>query len=91
MCDLVLALGFEKHSITGVSLSSSSLKAHVQVITGLKAFDATRAQDISIKLLSRLQFERHFSDNMFAFLLIDGLSMAEEGVTAELYNALPIL
>lgn len=61
----------------------------VQLIEPLNQFDHTAAKDIAVKLNQGIKFSERLNANaMFGFLLIDGLSVLEEPVTAYLYNAM---
>lgn len=82
-----------KHSTGSVALVGvwdSSIRWEIRVVRGLTDFDESAAMTLVDEMLAalgqdrdRLEPEKHF-----AVLLIDGLSMAEERVTAALAQAL---
>ncbi len=75
--------------MVGVSLSSKVFRLHPYMITPLKGFDIAYAQEVADALSSELTLSATLDPNkMFGFLLIDGLSVLEEMVTATLHNVL---
>lgn len=80
--------GFQQGTIVGASLASANLKAHPYLIRDVNRFDFREARQLADMIRDDLQVESLASSSLFAFLLIDGLSMAEEHTTASLYSAL---
>jgi hypothetical protein len=82
--------GFTEHSLTGVSLSSKAVRVRSRVLSPLSQFDARQAERFAKELSS----EGFRPDKSFGLLLIDGLSLKEEQVTALLYpqfQAMPLV
>jgi len=81
--------GYGDGSLIGMSLSSPDLIAHPKLITPLAGFGLVEGEELAQSLSTELQLSDDFdADKMFALLLVDGLSMLEEQVTATLFNAL---
>jgi hypothetical protein len=79
--------GYQDEGIVGASLSSGELKVHPHLITFLKDFNLSEAQQLAIKVQKELVFsDRLMKEKMFGFLLIDGLSILEEQIIASLHN-----
>ncbi|MCD4775866.1 MAG: FIST C-terminal domain-containing protein [Candidatus Aegiribacteria sp.] len=75
--------------MVAVSLSSKVFRLHPYMITPLKGFDIASAQEITDTLSSELTLSATLDPNkMFGLLLIDGLSVLEEMITATLHNVL---
>ena len=75
--------------IVAVSLSSKVFRLHPYMITPLKGFDVTAAEEIADDLSSELTLSSKLDPGkMFGILLIDGLSVMEELVTAALHSVL---
>ena len=82
--------GYLQHSLSGVSFSVESCVAVSGQLDRLSQFDIGRGHDFVQDLLQRLESKAPDanSDNSFALLLIDGLSMREEPVAHALQYAL---
>ncbi len=75
--------------MVAVSLSSKVFRLHPYMMTPLKEFDVKSAKEIADDLSSRLTLSHKLDPNkMFGILLIDGLSVLEELVTAALHSVL---
>lgn len=73
--------GFTEHSLTGVCLSSKAVRARSRILSPLSRFDAHHAERFAKDFCA----EGFKPDKSFGLLLIDGLSLMEEQVTALLY------
>lgn len=82
--------GYRDHSLTGASFPASSFNAVSGRIDRLQQFEIASCQAIAQELLQRLESHapQADTDNSFALLLIDGLSVREEPVTRALQSAL---
>ncbi len=82
--------GYLQHSLSGASFPSGICKVVAGLLEGLQQFDVTRGYAFAQTLLQRLEGKapEADSDNSFAFMLIDGLSMREELVAHTLRLAL---
>jgi hypothetical protein len=82
--------GYREQSLTGASFPAGSFNAVSDRIDFLRQFKMATGQAIVQELLQRLerQTPQVETDNSFALLLIDGLSMREEPVTRALQSAL---
>jgi hypothetical protein len=79
--------GYQDEGIVGASLSSKDLKVHPHLITPLKNFDLSAAQQLAVEVQKELVFsDRLTKENMFGILLIDGMSILEEQIIASLHN-----
>lgn len=82
--------GYLKHSFSGVSFPS----AHCVAVSGsydeLQKFESRKGHEFVDDLLQRLEMKKADigSNNSFAFMLIDGLSMREEPVVSAFQRAL---
>ncbi len=75
--------------IVAVSLSSKVFRLHPYMITPLKGFNIASSKEIVDDLSSRLIFSASLNpEKMFGLLLIDGLSVMEEMVSAALHSVL---
>jgi len=84
-----IASSYQNDGITAASFSADAFCFHLITLSNLDTFDAAKARETVNALESELTFNSSFNaDKMFAFLLIDGLSMMEEHTTASLANAL---
>lgn len=84
-----IASSYQNGGIVAASFSAKAFCFHIITLSNLDAFDTAKAREEINQLESQLAFNRTFDANtMFAFLLIDGLSMMEEHTTASLANAL---
>lgn len=79
--------GYRDHSLTGVCFSSTDFKVVTGLLTNLQQFQIANCQNFTQKLLQRMEQQSN-TQNSFAFLLIDGLSIREEPVTRILQNEL---
>lgn len=80
--------GFQKNGIVAATISSPMLTIHPYLIENISSFDINKADLLSKNIRSDLQLQSLADRSMFAFLLIDGLSLAEEKTAALLYNIL---
>lgn len=80
--------GFQKNGIVAATISSPILTIHPYLIENISSFDISKADSLSRTIRSDLQLQSLADSSMFAFLLIDGLSLAEEKAAALLYNTL---
>lgn len=82
--------GYREHSISGASFRADSFTAESGRLDCLQQFQFITGQTMVQDLLQRLEGHapQANSNNSFAFLLIDGLSVREEPVTRALQNAL---
>lgn len=82
--------GYRDHSLTGASFPASSFNAVSGCIDRLQQFEIASGQAFAQELLQRLESRapQADTDNSFALLLIDGLSVREEPVTRALQSAL---
>lgn len=80
--------GFQKNGIVAATISSQMLSTHPYLIENISSFDISKADSLSKTIRSDLQLQSLTDQSMFAFLLIDGLSLAEEQTAALLYNTL---
>ena len=76
--------GYVDGGITAVSLSSSELRAKPYLISSV--VDSTQATDVGYR--AAVDLARNASSKGFGLLLIDGLSNAEERITAAIFEAL---
>lgn len=75
--------------MVAVSLSSKVFRLHPYMITQLKRFDVISAKEIADDLSSKLTLSAELDpEKMFSILLIDGLSVLEELITAALHSVL---
>jgi hypothetical protein len=82
--------GYRIHSLSGASFPAGSCVAVNGLLDCLNQFDIARGHDFAQTLLQRLESKVSgaTSDNTFAFMLIDGMSIREEPVTHALQYAL---
>ncbi|MGV8897675.1 MAG: nitric oxide-sensing protein NosP [Burkholderiaceae bacterium] len=82
--------GYLQHSLSGASFSGESCVAVSGRLDRLSQFEIARGHDFTQALLQRLAIKAPdaSTDNSFALLLIDGLSMREEPVAHALQHAL---
>lgn len=79
--------GYQEGGIVGASVASDDLRIHRHTIHPLNRFSITEAGKLASSIRSSLKFAKDFnSRNMFGFTLIDGLSMLEEVIIANLYT-----
>lgn len=84
-----IASSYQNNSIVAVSFSADMFCFHLKTLKNLDTFDASKARLVIDEFKNELVFNQSLdSSKMFAFLLIDGLSMMEEHTTASLGNAL---
>lgn len=83
-------LGYQAHSLSGVSFSRSDCVAEIGCFDALQTFDAPAAQRRVEQMRRALEAQAPWvqSVNTFALQLIDGLSVKEETVTRTIQNAL---
>ncbi|MEA3265667.1 MAG: FIST N-terminal domain-containing protein, partial [Candidatus Fermentibacteria bacterium] len=80
---------YHNGSIVGASFSSEMFSFHTTLMESLDKVEFETMGSAVKQLEAHLEFSDHFDpEKMFGFLLIDGLSIMEETVTAALYAAL---
>lgn len=78
---------YQNNGIVAVSFSADAFCFHPITLYDLDSFDAVKAVNVCETLESQLAFNPALNaKKMFAFLLIDGLSMMEEHTVASLGN-----
>jgi len=87
--EIASELGYREGGVVGVSLASNELIAHPRLLHPLDTFDARASVALTEQLQQGLKLAPRFDPNrMFGFLLVDGMSMLEEQVTASLFSNL---
>lgn len=81
-------VGFQKNGIVAATISSPMLKLHPYLIEDIDSFTINKADILCKQIKHDMQLQSLADTSMFAFLLIDGLSNAEEKAAALLYNIL---
>ncbi|MEZ4699741.1 MAG: FIST N-terminal domain-containing protein [Rhodothermales bacterium] len=83
-----IGTAYQANSIVGLGFPSSHFSMHPRLIGSMRDFGLTRAAMLCEEVEPDLVFnERIGAKGMFGLLLVDGLSLLEEQVTANLYNA----
>ncbi|MDZ4698319.1 MAG: FIST N-terminal domain-containing protein [Rhodothermales bacterium] len=83
-----IASTYQRNGIVGASFPTSHFRLHPVLITSMRDFGLTRAAMVCQDVESQLEFSRRAgADRMFGLLLVDGLSLLEERVVSNLYNA----
>lgn len=83
----ISSCGYQDGGIVAASLSSPELKVHPHIISPLKNFSDTETRNLADLIRKELSISDGFDKKkMFGFLMIDGLSGAEEKIIAALYN-----
>ena len=82
--------GYSDHSISGVSFAGGSLRAATGRIADLQHFEVSHGRSFAQDLLQQLESldPSAGSENTFAFLMADGLSMREEQLARTLQSTL---
>lgn len=82
--------GYRRGTVTGVSLAAPEFRAVALRIDGLDTFSVTQGVELVQEGLTRLsrRMPDMRTDQVFAMVLIDGLSACEERVVSALYQAL---
>jgi len=81
--------GYTDGGIVGTSLSSSELVLHPYLVENLDQHSEEDAKQLTAVMEKDLQlFKQLTPANMFALLLVDGMSMLEEQTVAALYGVL---
>ncbi|MCW8397297.1 FIST C-terminal domain-containing protein [Legionella sp. PATHC038] len=82
--------GYIEHSLSGVSFSSDGFTAVAGHLNDIKNINYDKGQVFANNLLQHLEAQAPStnSENSFAFLLVDGLSLREEQITHILQDAL---
>ncbi len=80
--------GFQKKGIVAAAICSSKLQIHPYLIESISTFDINKATVLSNTIRADLKLQSLADQSMFGFLLIDGLSFAEEKTAALLYSTL---
>ncbi|MBL4800423.1 MAG: FIST C-terminal domain-containing protein [Emcibacter sp.] len=86
----ITPLGYQQESITGVAFPQDHFKVVIREINNISRFKIMDGIDVGAELVEDLkQHIPHANGhNTFAFMLIDGLSNAEERVTASIGSQL---
>ncbi len=86
----ITPLGYLDGSLTGVSLGGASFGAWSSRIDRLHDFQFAQGQTAATEVIRRLQDAGHYpsSQTCFGFLLIDGLSLQEEGLVSALHRSI---
>jgi hypothetical protein len=83
-----IASTYQRDGIVGASFPASHFRLHPQLITSMRDFGLSRASMLCGDVERRLIFSQRANfDTMFGLLLVDGLSLLEERVISNLYNA----
>ena len=83
-----IATHYQSNGFVAVCFSAEKFKIHAHLLRNLSEFSCLNAKEMAEKAEGELQYSDHLNHtDMFGFLLIDGLSMKEESVTAMLYEA----
>lgn len=83
-----IASTYQRGGIVGASFPASHFRLHPVLITSMRDFGLSRAAMLCDDVERRLEFSKQASaDRMFGLLLVDGLSLLEERVVSNLYNA----
>ncbi|MCW8409334.1 FIST C-terminal domain-containing protein [Legionella sp. PATHC035] len=82
--------GYIEHSLSGVSFSSDGFTVAAGHLNDIKNINYDKGQEFANNLLQHLEARAPStnSENSFAFLLVDGLSLREEQITHILQDAL---
>ncbi len=80
--------GFQKNGIVAAAIRSPKLQVHPYLIENIATFDIDKATALSSTIRADLQLQSLADQPMFGFMLIDGLSSAEEKTAALLYSTL---
>lgn len=86
----ITPLGYQENSITGIAFPKTHFKAIIQCIPNISDIRIQDGIDAGKKLIADLKKSIPHANghNTFAFMLIDGLSNAEERVTASIGSQL---
>jgi hypothetical protein len=81
--------GYQDGGIVATSISSSALKVHSRLLTGLSRIGSGDIKKMADGLKKDLSLHPCFDkERMFGFLLIDGLCILEERIASLLFNQL---
>jgi hypothetical protein len=82
--------GFTTSSITGFTLGGEGFRAATGIINGVEQFEISQGGEIAERLTRKLREQAAGEDKTpgFGFLLVDGLSVREEGIVSSLHAAL---
>lgn len=80
--------GYSRDGIEALSIAAPGLAVATRLIEDISTFDLGRAVEVSDALFAELGTEHPRPGHAFAFVLLDGLSRAEERVASELYGTL---
>ena len=87
--EITSELGYIEGGVVGVSLASDELHIHPRLIHPLDSFGLEEAEKLARELRGSLNLADDFDPGkMFGLLLVDGMSMLEEQVTASLHSQL---
>ncbi len=86
----ITPIGYRDGSLTGVSLAGEDFAAETVLIDSLKEFEVSRGRQAGLAVRNALQKRGLVvgGKTTFGFMLIDGLSVREEGVVGSLYQSL---
>ncbi len=89
----ISSTGYQKHSISAISLCSRRLKEKTYLIKDVNEFGLENAEKISGDIQDQLEHYKRIvpSFEAFGLLLIDGLSIKEERIASNLHAANPTL
>ncbi|OGR23137.1 MAG: hypothetical protein A2277_06320 [Desulfobacterales bacterium RIFOXYA12_FULL_46_15] len=80
---------YQENGIVAVSFGKSDFCLHPVLIPSMAGFDAKASFEMADKVRGQLEFSQDLDpDAMFAMVLLDGLSVMEEPVTAYIHAAL---
>jgi hypothetical protein len=80
-------LGYLEGSLSGVSIGGDGLRAASVRLDGLSSFELSQGDDLARAAMKKLA-RAPGATACFGFLLVDGLSMQEEGLVAAIYRNL---
>lgn len=85
----ITPIGYLEGSLTGVTLGGQGMRAVSVRLDDLANFELARGDEVALSALSRLSKDGQPSGTRcFGFLLVDGLSMQEEGLVSAIYRNL---
>lgn len=85
--------GFSAGGVSGISIGSPKMRVSAHIVRDLHRFDSSRASDLAHEVSLAIQNAKGELEGgeAFGILLIDGLSIMEEHVLAQLHYRLPEL
>lgn len=84
----ITPLGYMEGSLTGVSIGGPGLRAVSVRLDDLATFELSDGDELARTALKRLGSTTGTPPSRFGFLLVDGLSMQEEGLVSAIYRTL---